>query len=637
MASAQDFYDVPLTSTNIYVQGAQFVNVDANGMNFNRFTDTIYNGSVTIVKVSGINARTTTGVKLTLYTRSDTVKLTFKYIPDQENRGSHFGLYQNGTFIQDQYIAESTTSAVISLVSQSAPGELVRHDVVLPNWANPILSQLELKTGAELEAGNPFPDKKIVFLGDSITHGTGQSATYKTYPFLTAEALHAELFNLAVGGGKISPPVADLLQYFESVDDIWILAGYNNWQSGSESVESITNAYESLLATVRMHQPSAEVFCSTLTYTTNTFDLESGVTVDEVRNGVAGIVNARIAAGDTHLHLVHGEDNSDVTFLSDAVHFTETGAAEFAANVTRAINGLLPFTETFEIENNVTAGSINGQNNWVVTGTATVQSSVVYSGSQAVALQNASISHALSSSSRDVWYHFNVFCSDTNSVVPLPVDGNAPFSFYVDPDLNLVVYSNQTPVTLNSQIQTNEWIRFDVYCDYSNQLWNLSVNGTNVAAGLPFYFNVQSAKSVTVSGIGYVDLINVFDTENTVITGNIDFDNDDIPDWWELKYFGGITNTPADGIASNGFTYLYAYIAGLLPDDANDLLVMTQGAGRQLSWIRKPGRIYDVYWTPDLTSGFQRIVTDIQSSEFEDTDVARLLESAGFYQIRVRK
>jgi lysophospholipase L1-like esterase len=341
-ASAEtDFYTIPLTSTNIYVQGAQFVTVDTTGMHFNRFNNDIYSKPSDTVKVDGKKARTTSGIKLTLYTRSDTVRLTFHYVPRQENRNSHFGLYQNGTFVQNQHVSRSELSAVINLVSRSTPGELVRHDVVLPNWSNPILSQLELKTGMVLEDGNPFPDKKIVFLGDSITHGVGQNASYQTYPFLAAEALHAELFNLAVGGGKISPPVADLLQYFGPVDAIWILVGYNNWQGGSEPLDSITSAYEALLATVREHQPEAEVFCSTLTSTTNTIDRESGVTVDEIRKGVAGVVNARIAAGDTHLHLVNGDDYSDETDLNDAVHFNTAGAAKVGRQVFKIISPLL--------------------------------------------------------------------------------------------------------------------------------------------------------------------------------------------------------------------------------------------------------------------------------------------------------
>jgi hypothetical protein len=297
----------------------------------------------------------------------------------------------------------------------------------------------------------------------------------------------------------------------------------------------------------------------------------------------------------------------------------------------------LPFTETFETNDNITSGSINGQKGWVVTsGSATVQSAIVHSGSKALYAQNARISHDLSSSSLDIWHHFSILCSDTNPV-SLPINENAPFIFYIDSDLNLVVYSNQTPVTLSSQIETNDWTRFDVYCDYSSQKWSLSVNGTNVAFGLPFYTNTPAIGSFNITGTGYIDLINIFDEEDSSITGDLDFDNDGLPDWWEQKHFGSLTNALPEDVAQNGLTYLQAYIAGLQPDDADDLLAITSETGRDLSWIRKPGRIYDVYWTPDLTTGFQLIVPDIQTDQFEDTDAGRILETAGFYQIRVRQ
>jgi arylsulfatase A-like enzyme len=328
-----EFSPVPLTSPELYVQGAHYVNIDAVGMNFHRldFEESYSN-------VSEGKAKTTTGAKLSFYTASDTVKLYFTYIPGDENRNSRFGIYQNGEQVDTPYFAKTQTNVVITLTSQSAPGELVRYDVVLPNWSNPILTKMELKNGEALEAGNPYPRKKMVVLGDSISHGTGQGASYLTYPYQAAEMMDLELFNLAVGGGKIAPEVADLLQDFDPVEAIWILVGYNDWQGGSESTNSIATDYEELLATVRQRQPDAEVFCCTLTFTHNTNDVESGVTDTEVRQAVSDVVNARIAAGDAKLHLVQGDEYSDASFLkpqpaTDLVHFTEIGAAMFATNV----------------------------------------------------------------------------------------------------------------------------------------------------------------------------------------------------------------------------------------------------------------------------------------------------------------
>jgi arylsulfatase A-like enzyme/lysophospholipase L1-like esterase len=326
--AASEFVEVPLTSSNLYVQGAGFVNIDGNGMNFHRFDFT-----ESYPNLNETRAKTASGVKLSFYTRSDTLKLYFNYMPGDENRNSRFGIYQDGTQVDTPYFPKTETSIVITLTSLAAPGELVRHDVVLPNWSNPILSRMEIRNGEVLEAGNPYPPKQWVVLGDSISHGTGQGASYLTYPYISADMMNVELFNMAVGGAKIAPEVADLLQHFDPVEAIWILAGYNDWQGASESTNSIAADYEQLLAAVRAHQPDAQVFCCTLTYTTNIDDPESGVTAEEVRQAVSDVVNARIAAGDTRLHLVQGDDYSDASFLNDPVHFSEPGAAMFAANV----------------------------------------------------------------------------------------------------------------------------------------------------------------------------------------------------------------------------------------------------------------------------------------------------------------
>lgn len=333
-----EFEDVSLDSPYLYVQGAKFANLDANGMNFHRFDADVLSSAVNL---NPVKAKTTSGVKLSFYTRSETVKLHFDYMPGDENRNSRFGLYQNGEQTDTPYFSNTENSIEIVITSQSAPGALVRHDVVLPNWSNPILSRMELKGGEELESGNPYPYKKMVFLGDSITHGTGQGASYLTYPYIAGDMMDMEVFNLAVGGAKIAPEVAELLQHFDPVDAVWVLVGYNNWQGASDDINTISNKYEVLLDTIRTHQPDTELFCCTLTYTTNTNDQESGVAVDAVRDAVSDIVNARIAAGDARLHLVQGDEYSDASYLNDAVHFNEPGAARFATNVVSIVDPIV--------------------------------------------------------------------------------------------------------------------------------------------------------------------------------------------------------------------------------------------------------------------------------------------------------
>lgn len=298
----------------------------------------------------------------------------------------------------------------------------------------------------------------------------------------------------------------------------------------------------------------------------------------------------------------------------------------------------LPFSDTFDALN---SGSISGQNGWTdLSGTANIQSNVFASGSQAMEIQSGTVTHALSSSGTVVWVSFQARITSAPEADPVVTNANTSVAFFADTNLNLVAYSNQTPIRLNAVMQTNVWIRFDIFCDYNTLKWILSVNGTNVAENLSLYSTSSQIESLLIANDSasslYFDELTILDTEPTNTVANIDTDSDGIPDWWELRYFGGITNALPNEAGLNGLTHLQTYIAGLDPDNASDLLTITKANGRKLGWNRKPGRQYDIYWASDLTSDFTYIYT-AGGNEFEDTDDARTQSPSGFYQIRVRK
>ena len=337
---------VPLDSPGIKVKGTLFAGLRPDGLHFDRFDATILDSTTAAAKVDPVRARTTSGVIITLASRAPLLRLTFVYDPAHLNRGSEFGIYRNGQWVREVVVGKEEKEAVIELVHGGDPQQTVLHEVVLPSWSNPILQRVELTEGFALDEvpGPALPE--IVFLGDSISHGTGQgSASFRNYPFIASRKLGMDAYNLAVGGGKISPPVAGLLQHFDKVEVIWILVGYNNWQGASHEIATIREDYEELLATVRRHQPEAEVFCCTLTFNRNEVDAESGVPVEAVREAVADIVTSRINAGDGRLHLIRAENLSsddDLPRTRDRVHFSEEGAARFAEEVYRIV---LPFSK----------------------------------------------------------------------------------------------------------------------------------------------------------------------------------------------------------------------------------------------------------------------------------------------------
>ncbi len=301
----------------------------------------------------------------------------------------------------------------------------------------------------------------------------------------------------------------------------------------------------------------------------------------------------------------------------------------------------LPFLEPFEAANNVTNGTINGQNGWILeNGTANVQSAVSQAGTQALEIQGAKLSHSLSNSEASVWLNFQARITSVPDADPAVTNANTSVAFFVNTNLNLVVYSNQTPITLNATMQTNVWTRFDVYCDYDNLKWTLSVNGTNVAENLTLYSASRQIESLQIVNDSiaplYFDELAVQNTEPE--SGNVDTDRDGIPDWWEQKYSGGVTNLlPGILSSQNGLTYLQGYIAGIAPDIADSFETSRiPGTHNGMRWATKPGRIYDVEWTPDLTTAFIPVATGIPWTQTEFIDNTNTNAASGFYRIRAR-
>ena len=87
--------------------------------------------------------------------------------------------------------------------------------------------------------------------------------------------------------------------------------------------------------------------------------------------------------------------------------------------------------------------------------------------------------------------------------------------------------------------------------------------------------------------------------------GTLDTDNDGLPDWWESRYFGSITNAQPQSPAANGFNNLQCYRLGL--DPTNPLstfraqVSIQSGTGYpQLTWSSVGGKTYAVEYANSL-------------------------------------
>jgi len=170
----------------------------------------------------------------------------------------------------------------------------------------------------------------------------------------------------------------------------------------------------------------------------------------------------------------------------------------------------LPFQETFDT---LGLGSIDGANGWSASGfgSAIVQNTNVYAGSQALTITEASASHLFSGTAAKVWASFRM--KPTLSVDPpenIPTDASAVF--YFSTNNLLVAYDGSTVVEVAGASRSSGWNEVDVFFDYDASVWSLKLNGTRVITDFSFYGTSPS--------LGEIRLIESF--TNSLVVDSID-------------------------------------------------------------------------------------------------------------------
>lgn len=124
-----------------------------------------------------------------------------------------------------------------------------------------------------------------------------------------------------------------------------------------------------------------------------------------------------------------------------------------------------------------------------------------------------------------------------------------------------------------------------------------------------------------------------------------DIDSDEMPDHWEVDYFGGISNAVAavdsDG---DGVNNLSEYISGHDPTNADSFFEMTGfetlNAGHTsfiVNWNAVSGRVYCVLWSHDLAGmPFTNISGVLPYPVSSFTDATERAELQNFYRVDVR-
>ena len=287
------------------------------------------------------NAFTQSDVTINFVSDSKQFKILFEPRKGTSHRNSVFGVYKNGKLFRQIRISPQKDTVFDGITFENPDGKTAHWKILLPPYYGVNFKGIEIDSGSRFSTVSRKNKPIYVAIGNSITQGTGQTAGFQTYPWKLAQAKGWELYNLAVGGSKISWPFALELRG-KKVDVITILWGYNDWNKGYTPKKQIIPRYTRLLDSLLKNHPGTKIYCITPTFTYRQQPKHGQISLNEIREAEAGVVKKFKAKGYNNLFLIRGEaitgpGNLKPKGSKDVVHFTPKGATEFATALTKMI------------------------------------------------------------------------------------------------------------------------------------------------------------------------------------------------------------------------------------------------------------------------------------------------------------
>jgi lysophospholipase L1-like esterase len=316
---------------SISIKGAFFLDKSDDVVIINRISPTILNKKETYMRAS--NANTQSGVRISITTDSKEVSFLFEKREDAAIRHSIVGIFKNGELIKEIKLIPDKPLTPFT-VSASNENEWAEWTVVLPPYYGMNFKGIDIDENSSYKSTTSKDKPVYVAIGNSITQGTGQKSGYSTYPYLVAEYKGWELYNVAVGGSKISWTVAEMLKN-EHIDYITILWGYNDWNAGFSPNGEIIPRYTKLLKLLIKYHPEAKIYCILPTVTKATSPKKGNYTLDDIRNAEKEVAEVFVKKDNKNIIIIDGQKISDISFLNDKVHFSTEGADKFASNLVK--------------------------------------------------------------------------------------------------------------------------------------------------------------------------------------------------------------------------------------------------------------------------------------------------------------
>ena len=191
----------------------------------------------------------TSGIVSTFNTNSET--LSFEWSVDSPDEFESFDVWANGIFL-----SHTRTATTHGKVNVELMGGEKTVTIYFPYHRVGRIQNVTLEDGAQLSAA-PDAAHKILFIGDSITHGSTAYMSSMIYPHQLARALDAEIINQGLAGEGFNPCAVDTELPFEP-DLISVSYGTNDW-SHNPSHAHFVGVVNGHLAALRDKYPNTPI------------------------------------------------------------------------------------------------------------------------------------------------------------------------------------------------------------------------------------------------------------------------------------------------------------------------------------------------------------------------------------------
>lgn len=273
----------------------------------------------------------------------------------ERSRPSFFALYRDGKYVASIPALTVFTQQDVIIYDDSALSGEAEVRVLFPFYyrnAEIIMHGIGIEPGAQLLRAAHDNRPRVLFHGDSITHGHGVTSPRETYVSQVAEKVDCVPLNYGFGGTAWADNiVARTIAARQDWDVLTIMLGANSLAGAdsagkTETAAQYADKYDDYLTTIRAAALAKPILC--ITPILNRLDLtqggnHNGEIPKAYREGISRVVRQR-QSSDKNLYLLDGlsmVDDPLYLLVTDTVHPNDLGMHRIAEGVAAALKPLL--------------------------------------------------------------------------------------------------------------------------------------------------------------------------------------------------------------------------------------------------------------------------------------------------------